>query len=76
MLTFEELKDQGLLAITDEPCEHCKESKDRDTRYLIVLPTLTKNLSLKTRVCPTCDGESLIEKAYRPRNEQEEQGIS
>lgn len=75
-MTFAELKAANQLVVTDEVCEYCKAAKDRDTLYLIELPVYTKNLSIKVKVCAFCDGESLIEKAYRPRDEQKESDIS
>lgn len=53
--------------IIDEPCQHCKEDKDRQTMFLVELPLATERQHLKVRVCPTCDGESLIKLANSPR---------
>ena len=75
-MKFAELKESGTLVVTDHVCEYCKEAKDRDTIYLVELPNPTRNQSLKARVCPFCDGESLIEKAYSPRDEQERPKVS
>jgi hypothetical protein len=56
---------------TEKLCDHCKEAKERPSKYLIELPIPTKKLSLKVSICPFCDqvgdNNPLLKKAYTPR---------